>query len=82
MFRKRRGEDPELIQSSLFGSGSRLGSFGGSIAQSISPKWVDLPPFDVLDFKTWYIIECDDPVCEDDCEVEDYDDIWGTYDVG
>jgi hypothetical protein len=43
--------------------------------------FVDLPPFDILDFKPWYYLEGDAPFCEDD-DMDDFecDDIWGSYD--
>ena len=39
--------------------------------------FVDLPPFDILDFKPWYYLEGDAPCCEDD-DMEECDDIWGS----
>ena len=41
--------------------------------------FVDLPPFDILDFKPWYYLEGDAPFCEDDdMPLDDFecDDIW------
>ena len=46
------------------------------------PGFADLAPFDVLDFKPWYYLEGDGPFCEDDCGIEDYDDLWEAHHVG
>ena len=45
----------------------------GACADQAHPGFVDLPPFDVLNFKPWYALEGDGPLCEDDCVIEDYD---------
>ena len=55
---KRWGEDPSIKFARFW----LQAWFFWWVRCSKHPGCVDLPPFDALDFKPWYALECDDPV--------------------